>query len=304
MDAGKAPPLHRQLAGLRRAAAKDDGIPVGQEASRRDVSPHVDARHEANAGVRHEVDAPLDETLVELHVRNAIHQQAPDAVGALENGDGVTRMVELLGGGEAGGPGPDDGDTLARAGGGNVRADPPLVEGAIRDDALDRLDRDRVVVQTEGARPLARSGTDAARELGEVVRLVEANGRLLPLAAPDEVVPVRNQVVHGAAGGHSPDELPRVAERGPAVHAARTLPAERRLGNRGVPLIPVPDALLRPAGGSGLAAELEESGRLAHRQFPLTRTGFWAFSSNAAMTASSSESPRSRIRDCDSRTRR
>ena len=46
-------------------------------------------------GVGHQPDAPLDELLVELHVRNAVHQEAADPVGPLEDGDGVPGLVQL-----------------------------------------------------------------------------------------------------------------------------------------------------------------------------------------------------------------
>ncbi len=64
----------------------------------------------ADLGVGDEVDAfgfhlgharQHDLLLVELHVGDAIHEQAADAVGALENGDQVAGLVELGGGAEA-----------------------------------------------------------------------------------------------------------------------------------------------------------------------------------------------------------
>ena len=46
---------------------------------------------------------------------NAVHQQSAGAIGALEDGDRVTGLVELRGGGKPGGAGADDGDFLAGA---------------------------------------------------------------------------------------------------------------------------------------------------------------------------------------------
>ena len=64
----------------------------------------------------HQLDAAQDDfLLVELHVRNAVHEQAAGAIGAFEDGDGVAGLVQLRGGGEAGGAGADDGDFLAGA---------------------------------------------------------------------------------------------------------------------------------------------------------------------------------------------
>ena len=71
-----------------------------------------------------------------------------------------------------------------------------------------------VVVDVERARRLAGRRADAAGELGEVVGRVQRLERVAPVAAVDEVVEVRNDVVDRAAA---------VAERRAAVHAARAL---------------------------------------------------------------------------------
>ena len=54
-----------------------------------------------DALVRQQRHAALDDALVELHVGDAVHEQAADAVGALEDGDQVAGPVELGGAGEA-----------------------------------------------------------------------------------------------------------------------------------------------------------------------------------------------------------
>ena len=51
--------------------------------------------------------------LLHLEVGDAVAEQAADAVGALEDGDGVPGAGELLRGGQAGGPGADDRHRLA-----------------------------------------------------------------------------------------------------------------------------------------------------------------------------------------------
>src|SRR5258708_19010856 len=155
----------------------------------------------------------------------------------------------------------------------------------------------------DGAAPLAGRGADAAGELGEVVRLGQADPGFLPLAVPDEVVPFGDEVVHRAARGRAADHLPRVAEGHAAVHAAAALLAQRLLGAPEVHLLPVADALQRRTLVNGLAQVVEESGRLAH-QFPLTRATSCAFSSKAAISASSGGSPLARIFACASSMRR
>ena len=75
----------------------------------------------------HQVDAAQhDLLLVELHVGDAVHEQAADAVGALEDRDRVAGPVELGGGGQARRAGADDGDLLAGARLRAARARPSL----------------------------------------------------------------------------------------------------------------------------------------------------------------------------------
>ena len=112
--------------------------------------------------------------LLHLEVGDAVAQQAADAVVALEHGDGVPGAGELLGGGEAGRPGADDGDGLAGEAPGRLRLHPAVAEGLVDDRDLDLLDGDGGLVDAEHARRLARRRAEPAGELGEVVRRVQA----------------------------------------------------------------------------------------------------------------------------------
>jgi hypothetical protein len=173
---------------------------------------------------------------------------------------------------------------------------PALVEALVDDRGLDGLDGHRGIDDAEHARALAGRGADAARELREVVRLMEAVQRVLPAAAVDEVVPLRDQVVDGTAGGQAGDHLARVAKGRAAVHAAGTLVAQLLGRELLVELGPVLDALERAAVRRQLARELEEARGLAHDSYlPPTRATSWALSSKAAISASSGLRPVSRI---------
>src|SRR4029453_8867117 len=136
----------------------------------------------------------VDLPLLELEVGDAVAQQAADPVLLLEQHDLVAGAVQLLRRRHARGAGADHRDLAAAAPGGRLGSDPALGEAALGDRLLDELDRDRVVVDAEHARRLARRGTDAAGELGEVVGAVQALERLAPLAAVHEIVPVGNDV--------------------------------------------------------------------------------------------------------------
>ena len=163
---------------------------------------------------------------------------------------------------EAGGAGADDGDLLPRLDPRRLRDDPALVPRPVDDRLLDLLDGDRVAVDPEDARRLARGRAERAGELGEVVRGVQAVDRGAPLVAVDQVVPVGDQV---------PERAPLVAERDAAVHAPRPLGAELLLGHRVVHL----EVVVHPLGdrppGRRLAGDLHESGRLTHHSPPLAQ---------------------------------
>ena len=94
---------------------------------------------------------------------------------------------------------------------GTTRRDPALVPRAVDDLDLDLLDGDRILVDAEHARGLARRRAEPAGELREVVGRVQPLDRVAPVVAVDEVVPVGDEVAERAAV---------VAERDAAVHAA------------------------------------------------------------------------------------
>jgi hypothetical protein len=119
-----------------------------------------------------------------------------------------------MGGGETCRARAHHGDALAGAYGRRLRDHPPLVERSIDDRDLDGLDRDRVVVDAEHARALARGRAQAARELREIVGRVQPVDRVAPMLAVHQVVPVGDDVAERTA---------LVAERDATVHAARGL---------------------------------------------------------------------------------
>ena len=85
-------------------------------------------------------EAPIEQSLLELELGDAVAQQPADAIGALEDGDGMAGAIQLLRGCKSGGPRADDGDAAAGARFGRLRHHPALVEGAVDDRDLDRLD--------------------------------------------------------------------------------------------------------------------------------------------------------------------
>ena len=188
----------------------------------------------------------------------------PGCLGPLEHGDVVPGPGQLLGRGQAGRPGADDRDLLARAHQRRLGLDPAFGPGPVDDLHLDLLDRDRVGVDAEHAGGLARRRAEPAGELGEVVGRVQPFGRLVPVVPPDQVVPLRDQVAQRAAG---------VAERDAAVHAAAGLALQAPGREVVVDLAPVPDPHVHRPAGRGLARGGQKSLGIGHRALVLCFVG-------------------------------
>src|SRR5580658_5334498 len=204
----------RQVARMLRAAAQQDRVLFLLERLHIHIHANVRIANEGHAFVAHLLDAAVDDVFFELEVGNAVAEQAADAVVLLVDRDGVSGAAQLLRGGQAGRPAAHDGDALSGVLLGRLGADPALVPGAVDDGALNQLDRNGRSVDAEHARGLAGSGADAAGELGEVVGGVQTLAGALPAALVNEVDPVGDEVVNGAAG---------VAEGDAAIHAASAL---------------------------------------------------------------------------------
>src|SRR5690606_18150963 len=199
--------------------------------------------------------AAVDQMLLHLEVGYAVAEQAADAVRLLEHRYRIAGARELLRAGETRGAAADDGNALARLALGHLRLDPAFLPATVDDRAFDRLDRHRLVDDVERAARLARRRAHPAGELGEVVGRVQVVERLAPVGLVDEVVPVRDHVVHRTAV---------VTVGDAAVHAPRGLVAQGLLAVRDDELAVVLDAFLRIGIAAILAVDLEEAGFLAH----------------------------------------
>ena len=195
------------------------------------------------------------EPLLHLELGDAVAQQPADPVGALEDRDRVAGPVELVGGGQPGGSRPDDGHALAGPDPRRRRCHPSLVERPLDDRELDRLDRDRVIVDRQHARPFAGRGAETTRPFRKVVRGVQSVDGRLPLIPVHQVVPVRNEV---------PERTPLVAERDPTIHAAGALRLEigHRVGQ--VHFLPVEDPFCNRSRRLFLPLDLQKALDLAH----------------------------------------
>ena len=221
---------------------------------------------ERDAFAFHLRDAQVDGLLLHLEIGNAVAQQPAGLGEFFVDVHVVAGPPELLRASHAGGTGTDDRDALAGLHRRRLGLE-PLGDGVVGDGAFDGLDGDRIVVEVERARRLARRRADPAGDLGEIVGRVQVARRFVPAVAIDEVVPVRNLVVHRAAIGHAGDRIGAMAIRHAAIHAARGLRAQFILGQRQHELAPMPDAFRDRLVVAILTFVIEEAGNLAHALF-------------------------------------
>ena len=92
------------------AAGNQQGIMLLPQFRQGRVLAHLEVQMELNLAVPQQLGAPLDDFLLQLEVGNAIDHQAADAVIAVIDMHLVALAAELLGCGQAGGPGANDAD--------------------------------------------------------------------------------------------------------------------------------------------------------------------------------------------------
>ena len=215
---------HVQSARLLRATGQDDRVVVPEDRCRGQcLAADVHTGTEDDAFRFHEGAATTDDGLVELHVRDAVHEEPADFIRALKDGDAVSTVVQLIRHCEAGRTGTDDGDTLPRADLRDPRLHIALLEGLLDDVELVVVRRHRRVIEPLDTGLLAERRADTSRELREVVRLQQTAKRMGDVAVVDLVVPLRAEIVKRTAREHARQLHAGLAERDTAVHAARAL---------------------------------------------------------------------------------
>ena len=252
-----------------RASGDHHGVEVCQQTLGNVRPGGVRLEPKLNAQLAHEPNAALHHVLGQLHVGDAIHEQATCAVGLLHDGHASPAAGELPGRGQAGG---------ARANHGHARrirrdrreARGPTVRPLpVGDGALVVVDGLGLVVAAQVAGRLAQGRADAARELGQRAREREALCGLCPLATVEQVVPLRDEVVQRAAGGaRLAKGDARLAEGNAAHHAAAGLRALLLGRKRHVELVVVARALGNGTQVVGTAAQVKECAGLAHATSP------------------------------------
>ncbi len=100
VNAAQVAPFHRQIARLGGAPANDHSIVTRPQLGHRHGLANFHAGPEAHASLLHHLNPSIDQALVQLHGRNAVHEQAAHAVGAFVHCDQVPGAVQLVGAGQ------------------------------------------------------------------------------------------------------------------------------------------------------------------------------------------------------------
>ena len=167
-----------------------------------------------NALLHEQVDASVDDFLVQFEVGNAIAQQSARSLVLVEDRHLITHLVQAVGRHQSGGTSPDDSHSFAIPLV-LLRSDVLLPPGCLRYGRfIFTVSGRRMVCEVEHASLLTECRADTSRKLGEVIGGVEQPVGQFPLSLPESVVPLRGLVVQRT----SP-----VAERYATVHASACL---------------------------------------------------------------------------------
>jgi len=262
VDTPIASPRNRQIARDGGPSTYQYGVESGPKVVPLDVFSDLNGRAETRALGRHLLHTTVDVNLLHLKVGHAVSHQAAESVVLLVHRDRVASAGELLRCRQTRGSGAHNGDRppgLARR---LKRLHATAFESLVNDRDLDVLDGHRGLVDAQHATRFARRRANAAGKLREVVGRVQPVKRVVPLAAPYEVVPLRDEVAQRAS---------LMAERDAAVHAASRLSGERLriLGEFVLDVLPVHQPHRHgTALGNLPVAVLQESTGVSHQSPP------------------------------------
>ena len=262
--------IDADLPGLLRTAAEKHRIILPQKPLRNFRPGGIHAGDEADTLVCHEINSPLYNTLGQLHIGDAIHQDAADIFMLLDHSDGVAPVVELICRGKAGGAGAHHRHLsvriLRRAAAGHLL----LLEGPLDDAQLVIVNRYRLAVNAADTGLLAEGRAHPARKLREIVRLEEPAQRMVKVTVHNHVVPLGDQIMEGASEGFALKLHAGLTVRYAAVHTAGPLLHPLFFGNGQIEFVPVLHPLQGRAQFIFLSGILQKTCGFSHSVFPLS----------------------------------
>ena len=259
-DTGELPARDGQVAPVGGATGQHHGVELLAEFGGGDIDADVHTGPERGAFGRHLLESAVDVALLHLEFGDAVAQQTADAVGPFEHRDVMAGAGQLLGRGQPGWTGSDDGDGLPGHHVGSFGNHPALIEGVVDDLDLDLLDGHRIGVDAEHTGGLTRGRAQPPGELREVVGGVQPVDRILPTVPVDQVVPLRDEVAQRTAV---------VAERDSAIHTPRCLLLQGSVIEVLIDLVPVAQTQRhRPTLRCLPAGDLHEAAGISHGRPP------------------------------------
>src|SRR3569623_565526 len=267
MHALQFAPRHRQIARLLGAACDDDDIEIllkliGRHrflGPVRDIGGEILTNQytgaENDAFGFHLLDTAVNMRFLHLEIGNTVAQQAADAVVFLEHGDVMPGARKLLRGSQTGWAGTDHRHFLATLDRGRQRNHPAVFPALVDDEMLDRFDTDRLTIDVERTGRFAGRRADTPGEFRKVIGRMQVIQRFLVVAAINQIVPVRNDVIDRAAG---------IAERDAAVHAARALNFRLIIGQMQRKFLVMLGAFFGGLARFLQALELQKAGYFSH----------------------------------------
>mmetsp|Transcript_45963 Transcript_45963/g.144174 ORF Transcript_45963/g.144174 Transcript_45963/m.144174 type:complete len:512 (-) Transcript_45963:4421-5956(-) len=253
VDVLEIPARDRKVSWLRGSHGEQDSIKLALELICSHVLADFDVADEVDSFGLHDLEPPLNHSLVQLHVGDAKHEKPSWFGVTLEHSDLVSHLVQLIRSCQACWTRADDRHGESSAILGDPGLDPSFLETTIDDRVLDVLDRHWRSDQSGNAGTLARRRANSSGELREVVGGKETIKSGLPLLLEDKLVPLRHEVVDWAT-------RVSLTEWGTAVHAPRCLALSFSIVslNRSVDLSPVRETLRWLTVGFRDALDLHE----------------------------------------------
>ena len=171
-------------------AGQHNGIVCIQHILGRGAAANIGAGYKVNALGLHNVHAAVNDLLFQLHVGDAVHQQAAHAVLTLVHGHFVAALVQVIGNCKAGRAGTYHGNGFAGAGRGRAGGQQAGFIAIFYNGVLVLLHGNRAAGGVAaGAGSFAQSGAYSAGKLREAVGGAQAMYSQIPLALVDKVVP-------------------------------------------------------------------------------------------------------------------
>ena len=155
-----------------RSQGQADRIESSAEGLRIEIHTHIHIGFELDPLDLHLFKATVNHPFFHLEVGDTVTEKTPDAISFLKHRHDMTGTGQLLGSREARGSGPHDSHGFPRRRNREDGLHPSLMKPFINDVPFNDPNGDRIAVDAEHTSRLARSWTETARKLREIIRRV------------------------------------------------------------------------------------------------------------------------------------